>query len=502
MTCKMLGTQCWAFFLQPLKSTQSLKFSLQQPITYLTIILITWLSKAYKGLTHMATITSLGVGSGLNLSGLVDELRAAERQKLVPILQQQSAQQTKISAYGRLESAMDRVQTSIAALNDASTFKQQKSTVTGTGVLATAGETANAGRYEVTVSQLARSGSAASNSVALDQALTAADATLSLNFGAGDTQTSYNVNIAAGSTLADIRDQINADKEAGVTASIVNDGTGYRLALSSKETGKDASLVGFSGLDSLTMDAATLRVGQDAELNVNGIAITSKTNRVEEAIQGVTLDLTAVSDSPVTLVIERDEDSLKEAINDFVKNYNEMKSTVGRMTAFNGEGETSGELIGDRTVRTIENRLRRDITDSLGEGDISRLSQMGITIDVRGRLRVDEEKLDDAVANNPEGLATFFAGDSKEGGFAGRLNATLESITSDEGIIQSSKNSAEQRIDSLEERKLRMESSIERSMERYRKQFGQLDGMIAQMNSMSNYLTQQFDMLGAMQRSK
>ena len=139
----------------------------------------------------MASITALGVGSGLDLSGLVDQLKAAERQKLVPILEQQSAQKTKISAYGRLQSAMDRVQTSIAALNDASSFKQLKSTVTGDGVLATASETANAGRYEISVTQLARSGSAASNSVALDQELTAAEATLTLNFGAGGTPVSY-----------------------------------------------------------------------------------------------------------------------------------------------------------------------------------------------------------------------------------------------------------------------------------------------------------------------
>jgi len=323
----------------------------------------------------MASISALGVGSGLDLSGLVDQLQEAERQKLVPILEQQSAQKTKISAYGRLQSAMDRVQTSIAALNDASTFAQQKSTVTGEGVLASAGETANAGRYDITVSQLARSGSVASNSVALEQELTTVATELTLEFGAtynddgefnsgADPLSSKTIKLAANSTLADIRDQINAYKELGVTASIVNDGTGYRLALSSKETGKDASLVGFSGLAELTMDDATLRPGQDAELNVNGIAITSSTNRVEGAIQGVTLDLTAASESPVTLVIERDEESLRGAIDEFVKNYNEMKSTVGRMTAFNGEGETSGELVGDRTVRTIENRLRRDISES------------------------------------------------------------------------------------------------------------------------------------------
>lgn len=459
----------------------------------------------------MATITSLGVGSGLDLNGLLTQLQASERQKLTPLTQQQSTQQTKISAYGRLQSAMGRLQESITALNDTSTFRQQTSTVTGEGVSATAGETANAGRYDINVTQLAKGGSVASNSVAMDQVLTTAATDLTIEFGATYTDgvfdpnaaalSSYTLEIAADSTLEDVRDQINADAEAGVTASIVNDGTGYRLALSSKETGKEASVVGFSGLAQLTMDDATLRPGQDAELEVNGITITGTTNRIEEAIQGVTLNISAVSESPVSLVIERDEASLKETIEEFVSTYNEVRSTIDRMTAFNGEGESAGELLGDRTVRTIENRIRRDITDSLGSGDLNRLAQIGIDIDERGRLQIDETKLDEAIAINPQGLTSFFAGDTEEGGFAGRLNTTLESITADDGIIQVSVDSAERRIDSLGERIARTELSIERNIGRYRSQFAQLDGMIAQMNSTGSYLAQQFSMLNAMQNN-
>ena len=457
----------------------------------------------------MATITSLGVGSGLDLNGLLTQLQASERQKLTPLTQQQNTQQTKISAYGRLQSAMDRLQESITALNNTSTFRQQTSTVTGEGVSAIAGETANAGRYDINVTQLAKGGSVASNSVAMDQVLTTAATTLTIDFGATYTNgsfdagaaplSSYSLDIAADSTLEDVRDQINADAESGVTASIVNDGTGYRLALSSKETGKEASVVGFSGLDQLTMDSATLRPGQDAELEVNGIAITGTTNRIEGAIQGVTLDISAVSESPVSLVIERDEASLKETIEEFVSTYNEVRSTIDRMTAFNGEGETAGELLGDRTVRTIENRIRRDITDSLGNGDLNRLAQIGIDIDERGRLQIDETTLDEAIATNVEGLTSFFAGETEEGGFAGRLNTTLESITADDGIIQVSVDSAERRIENLDERIARTELSIERNIERYRSQFAQLDGMIAQMNSTGAYLAQQFSMLSAMQ---
>lgn len=462
----------------------------------------------------MATITSLGVGSGLDLTGLLDQLQAAERQKLVPITQQKTTQTNKISAYGRLESSLGRLQESIAELNKASMFNSQKSTVSGDGFMASASETANAGRYEVTVSQLARSGSVASSSVALDQVLTPADTVteLTLNFGAtytdgefdseADPLSTKTITLAANSTLAQVRDQINADKEAGVTASIVNDGSGYRLALSSKETGKEASIVSFSGLVSLTMDAATLRAGQDAELNVNGIAITSNSNRIEEAIQGVTLDLVAASPDPVTLTIERDKDVLREAIDNFVSAYNEMKSTVGRMTAFDADSDAAaGELVGDRTVRTIENRLRRDLSDSVAEagGEFALLSQIGISLDKSGRLIVDDTKLDEAIANNPDGLKTFFAGDTESGGFAGRLNTSLENMRSSDGIVQSSINSAELRKDSLDERMLRMEGSIERNIARYRTQFAGLDSIIAQMNSTSAYLSQQFSMMNRMQ---
>ena len=187
----------------------------------------------------MATITSLGVGSGLDLNGLLTQLQSAERQKLTPLTQQQSAQQTKISAYGRLQSAMGRLQDSVTALNDPSTFRKQTSTVTGEGVSATAGETANAGRYDINVTQLAKGGSVASNSVAIDQVLTTATTSLTVDFGATYTNgtfdasaaplSSYSLDIAADSTLEDVRDQINADADAGVTASIVNDGTGLSL---------------------------------------------------------------------------------------------------------------------------------------------------------------------------------------------------------------------------------------------------------------------------------
>ncbi|MGE6608445.1 flagellar cap protein FliD N-terminal domain-containing protein [Halomonas sp. NPDC076908] len=115
----------------------------------------------------MATITSLGVGSGLDLNSLLDQLRSAERQKLTPITQQKNLQQTKISAFGRLQSALGRFQESVVALNDAKLFSSQKSTSSNEGVKVTTTSNANSGRFEINVTQLARAGSVASNSVAM-----------------------------------------------------------------------------------------------------------------------------------------------------------------------------------------------------------------------------------------------------------------------------------------------------------------------------------------------
>ncbi|WP_083007166.1 flagellar filament capping protein FliD [Halomonas sp. GT] len=453
----------------------------------------------------MATITSLGVGSGLDLNGLVDQLRTAERQKLIPITQQKNQQQTKISAFGRLQSALGRFQDSVVALNDAKLFSSQKSTSSSDGVKVTTSADATAGRYDINVTQLARVGSIASNSVAMETVLAEVDTTLTLDFGAtyqngvlqpsAEPLSSYSITISAGSTLATIRDQINADQNAGVSASIVNDGTGYRLALNSKDTGAVASVTGFSGVAGLSADDATYRAGTDAALQMNGISITSASNRVEGAIQGVSLDLTATGKSIV--VIERDTEALKEAIQNFVSGYNELKSTLSRLTLATGDRDTAGDLVGDNTVRSIEGRLRRDLLTSVEDSELGVLSQLGIALDRRGRLELDETKLDALIASEPDALSGFFAGTTKQGGLAGRLTGAMDELLGDKGPIQGAIENAEKRMARLDDRFIRSEAMIERTVSRYRTQFAQLDVMLGQMNGMSMYLTQQFDALSA-----
>ena len=459
----------------------------------------------------MATITSLGVGSGLDLTGLLDQLQEAERGKLAPITLQKKQQEAKISAYGQLQTSLDSFQDAVANINDPKLFQSLSANVRGEGITATTTEDALPGSYRVEVSQLATSGTLASGRVdEKDQALDLQGASsLKLTFGSGD---SVDIAIAADSTLNEIRDAINANKDAGVNATIINDGEGYRLALSSKETGVEASIDSFSFVDaanaavpgpfSEAAEAGSKRQGQDAALTVNGIAISSAKNQIEGAIQGVTLNLAELSiaegeTASSTVNIERDTLKQREAINGFVKAFNDLKGTVGKLTAFDSESGSAAVLLGDNAVRTIESRLRSALTSGVEGGELSTLSQLGITLQRDGTLKTDDAKLSGLVANNPQALSAFFAGEDTKSGLAGKLETSIEQMLGSNGVIKGAIGGAENLVKSLDTRYERMEKSIESTISRYRSQFSQLDVMVAQMNSMSSYLTQQFDALDA-----
>lgn len=324
----------------------------------------------------MATITSLGVGSGLDLTGLLDELQDAERGKLEPITQQKADQEAKISAYGQLQTSLNAFNDAVAKINDPKLYQSLSANVRGDDIKATTSANALPGSYQVEVSQVATYGSLASESITeIDKPsdpleLNGATA-IRLNF-VGSESKPVNIELDANSSLNDIRDAINANKDAGVNATIINDGDGYRLALSSKVTGADASIdsfefVGGAGPFGKAEEAGAKQQGQNASLTVNGITITSASNQVEDAIQGVTLNLGELSiaegeKATSTVNIERDTLKQREAINDFVDAYNDLKDTTNGLTSFNAESGTAGELLGDRTLRTIESRLRSVLT--------------------------------------------------------------------------------------------------------------------------------------------
>lgn len=450
------------------------------------------------------SISSLGIGSGLDLNGLLDQLRDAEREKLQPIQQRLDSEQTRISAYGQLEGALSAFQSASNALGDTALYESLSTNTSGEAVSAAADETAMPGSYSVNVDSLATRGTLASQGETDPEAqISGAEQTLTFSFGAADADNAKadtSVTIAANSSLEGIRDAINADEQAGVDASVIFDGSEYRLALSSRETGSDASIEGFtfSNSEALTADTGSAaQSGTDASLNVNGVEITSANNQVEGAIQGVTLNLE--SEGASTVAVEQDTRAVREAVTGFVDAYNAMKGSIGELTAFNPETGQAGELNGDSTVRIVESRLRSELSSGVAgeEGGFSMLGDIGISLELDGSMSIDQDKLDNVIANDQQALSDFFAGNEATTGLAEQLGDSVGQLLSSNGSVQGAINGAESRIESLGSRYTNMEQQVERTIDRYRTQFGQLDGMIAQMNQTSSYLNQQFAALDA-----
>ena len=444
----------------------------------------------------MASISSLGVGSGLDLSGLLDQLDSAERLKLQPITTQKKAQQTKLSAYGRLESALSKLQDAAKKLADGKTFQAVTSSITGTGVTAAAKSDAVAGRYEVTVAKLAQAQSLASVGMA-DRTTDMGAGSLTITQGSGASQKTLTVTLDANaSSLEDLRDAINK-QNGGVSASIVNDGsaTPHRLVLTAKNTGTDAQMTvsgDFGGVLNLAEKVAT----RNAELKVNGIDISSQSNLVEGAVQGVSLSLSEAGGSHV-LTVERDNASIKSAVTGFVDAWNSLQSTVSSLTAYNADTQVAGDLLGDATLRSVQSQLRNVLTANFGEGALSRLADVGIQLELKGTLKVDSDKLGGLLASDLASVSGFFAGVDTGEGLADKLGSTLEAVLKDGGALDAVSKGVEARIKALGERSTRMEESIAATIERYRKQFTQLDLMLSEMNATTSYLTQQFDALNA-----
>ncbi|MEX1198416.1 MAG: flagellar filament capping protein FliD [Pseudohongiellaceae bacterium] len=432
-------------------------------------------------------MTALGIGSGLDLNGLLDQLRSAERQKLEPIVQQKSSYQTQISAYGKLEGLLSSFRDSADSLNETSLFQSVKSSVSGDAVKVAADQDAAVGTHSVEVHDLARAYKIATGGVA-DKASDLGAGTVTIDLADGET---LSVDLAAdASSLEDLRDAIN-DQSGGARASIVNDGSAspYRLVLSSTETGTEnaISAVDFGALGgSLTLDAATETTAMDASVTVDGVTITSQSNQVEGALEGVTLSLQ--EQGLATAEVTRDTKRIMDRIENFVASYNELQQGISGLSGYDAESGSAGPLLGDSALRTVESSLRSAMNHVVDEGSLDLLSDTGISLQVDGTLKMDTEKLTELVDEQPGALEQFFAGSAETGGLAGNLKSSLNQTLSDHGVLGTTTGGLETSIKQVEERYSRMEDRISATIERYRVQFSQLDSEIARMNSTTEYL--------------
>ncbi|ODV11093.1 MAG: flagellar hook protein, partial [Rubrivivax sp. SCN 70-15] len=375
-------------------------------------------------------ISSLGVGSGLDVNGIITKLMAIEQQPLTDLQKADTGLKTQLSSYGQMQSLVSTLQTKAQALSSITLWKQTAATSADTSVVsASTALGAAAGNYAVTVQQLASGQTVTSGAYASDTT-TVGSGTLSIQLGTysgGPPATSFaagsgsavSVSIASTDTLANIRDKINA-AGAGVSATIINDVNGARLSLTSTGTGAASAfqITASSGVSALGFDATNsaspMSLNQsavNAKATVNGIAIESATNTMANVASGLTLTLSKVSATPVQVSVATDTSAVNQAVKDFVTAFNGVASFINTQTAYDPTAKKGGPLLGDSTTNSLEWGLRGVINQaSTASSAFTTLSSVGISMQSDGTLAIDQTKLGNALNNLPE-LQNLFSAD-------------------------------------------------------------------------------------------
>ncbi len=471
----------------------------------------------------MASISSLGAGTSLDLNTLYDNLQTAEQTKLTPITTQQTSYKAKLTAWGVVQTSLTKLQTAANALKDTSSIASTKVSSTNTAFTATLANDAAAGTYSVEVSSLAASQSLLSPKVASkdtdlgDSSLSSRTITITQ---AGQTNP-LTVSLTSDQTsLSDIRDAINK-QQGSVTASIIKaDDNSYYLALTSRDSGTanqmtittdDSSLAQYISYDSTNTSSSSNVMTQqvaaaDAKLKINGIEITRSSNTITDAPEGVTLTLNKTNvGSPETLSVTKDNQPMTDAIQAFVDAYNSLQTTIANQTKYtavdqgsDSQDSSNGDLLGDGTLRNIQTRLRSMLSSSQSDsGSVSILSQLGITQDTTGKLTVDSTKLDKALNEKSSDVISFLSGDGKTTGFATQASNLLDDFLGTNGTVQNATDGINKTLKQLSDQYDSVNAQITATMARYKTQFTSLSQLVSSLTTTGNYLTQQFNAMSA-----
>ncbi len=454
----------------------------------------------------MESITSLGAGSGLDLAGLVDQLVDAERQsRQSRLVSNESRALSQLSAFGQIKGAVSAFQDGLEELQDLTNYRARAATVSeDAGFTANANEKAATGSYAVEVISLAQSQKLRTDP--FESATTALGAG-TLTIASGDNAFAIALTEEA-SSIADIRDAINSSSEnTSVTAGIVNSVDGAHLVLTGTKSGEDAAF-SIAVADSegplsdlaFTNDASPSAFGvvqqaSDAELRIDGLEISSGTNLVADAIEGVTISLQSASAGETfDLSIQFDRESAKTQVEAFVQGYNNVLQTIGNQTTFNAETFQSGPLFGDSAVRSLVTDVR-ELISSIADGDardVRSLAEIGISTEVDGTLKIDDELLTTSLEANFDEVGSLFAGDD---GMAARLDDLLGTYLDPNGRLTTRTDSLETRIDDFADQRDALNRRMESFEARIRRQFTSLDTLLSELNNTSSFLAQQLDNL-------
>lgn len=465
----------------------------------------------------MATITSAGAGSGIDLESVISASVAAKKTQLQqPITTKKTNTQITLTGVGQLKSAISTFDTTLAKLSTPGAFNKRAINITqdtDDPILKISSNTdASNGQYNVTVNKLATTSKIEGTFASSTSSLITEDGTLTFSAGDGN---EFTVDVKKGDTLQQIRKRINnAPDNFGLTANIVNTSDGKaKLVIDSGVTGAGNDLKISGSTTELKMfeadtSSATAVSGSsmsrtqqstDAEIDVDGNILTSDTNTFKDKVQGLDITVLRVSDKDSDgnlksnkVDITTDKSAIKTLVQEFVTAYNTLidKCTeLGkRNTIVGGESQDDGgALAGDSMPRSIRTLMANTVVEPNSEmTGINSIFQVGIKMDNDGKLSVDSDKFDDALDDNYEQVVALFSG---ENGVAGKLQTSLKEYTKTGGLISQRQDQLNSDLRDLSSREATAADQLEKYEANLRAQYGSLDTLLAQMQSSASYLS-------------
>lgn len=450
----------------------------------------------------MPVIQSPGLSSGIDINELVSQLVSAERAPAEQRLRRQQARvDAQISALGQLRGSLSTLQSTLTPLRTVSAFQTRSATSSDRAAFeAVATTSAVPAVYSIEIDRLAAAHRLASAAYVGGSGSAVGTGTLTLSLGAA----SFEVTLEeSNQSLASLRDAINgAAGNPGIQATIITTQEGARLILTSRQTGAANTIRvtargGDGVLDSLVYDPGNatalteLSAAQDARISIEGFEVTSATNTISGAIEGVTLNLLAADPgNQKTLTVANDTAQALERIRRFVSDFNTAASTMARLRAFDPGTRVGGPLLGDAMLRGIESSLRREISTPIAGAapGYDTLASVGITTNSDGTLRLDETRLANALRTGFDEVARLFG---SEGGVAARLYGVVDAAIRGDGQVTTRTERLQRDRRAIDQDRVALDRRMDSVERRYRAQFIAMDKLLAQLQSTGTYLTQQ-----------
>ena len=439
-------------------------------------------------------ISSAGIGSGLDVAKIVEQMVAAEKTPLKKLEYKAEGIQTQISTYGEIKSLTSKLGDIVSKLTRDSAWNgvsisSSNPTLSGTmtGIAAT-------GTYNIKVTHLAQAqttalGGAGGIALAKDQAMGAVG-TIKLKMGAVE----KDISVSGSDTLTKIATKIN-EAEMGIQASVVTDVDGKeRLMLRSKETGTDKAFTVDLGAAPAVLGQNTTQNAQNAKVELNGLVVESSANTFANTIPGMSFTVSEVTSTAATLNVKADTEAMKKNIQEFVDTYNELNDLLTQSTKYVEESKTAGVLQGDSATVSLQNSLRMLTQGISGStGGLTRLAEIGIQMQEGGKLSTDTTKLDKALTNL-EGLKGLFANKAdalgQGGGIAVNFKNFTDKLLSFDGTLNTKTDSLERTLKSNSAEQTKVNTRADTLEKRLYAQYSALDTKMASLNALNAYVSQ------------